>query len=312
MSTENESPAEGQSAGDNSTEPTQGSTRRQPIAAFAILTHDLFSSRKIRRAGAFGALVFVFALLRNAARGRKGCFPAADIDPWYLGDQLQISEADAKQGLQSAIAAGLLAIEGEGDTALVVGWDEEWARRSLSESEARQLRRLRSGSEVETETKSERKTKKREDTDKRREEKRSPDSARTVSGQDVCGPLSPPVSKEERALAMQIVRALHEYTQAKHIESSEVGAVVGLLRKGYSAAHLVALAEFTADDGGLAWYSRRDADGLHNMRGHLNVSMVFGEKHVKKHLANAVSVDAWTKHGPNAAVIWGDQTAGIS
>lgn len=301
---------------DNSAERKPG--RRQPIAAFAILTHDLFANRKVRRAGAFGALVFVFALLRNAARGRKGFFPAADIEPWYLGDQLQIGEDEARKGLERAIAAGLLAIEG--DTAVICGWDESWARHSISESESRQLRRLR-GLGAEPESNPEKKTKKSErEKTQTRSEKRSPDSARTKSGHGVFGPLSPAISQEERADAEQIVGALHAYTGASYHLVEELEAVVSLRRKGHSAKNLVLLAQYTADDNGLGWMNKTDRDGRPYMRGNLNPTTVFSENHVGKYLTNAISPAAWTPapdwldhtDKPRVMPAWGDHTGGNS
>lgn len=116
-------------------------TRRASIPAFAIITHNFFANRKVRRAGNLGSLVFVFALLRNAERGRTGSFPASDLEPWYLADQLMIGEPEAVQARARAIEAGLLRIDG--DNAVIVGWGPEWSRASVSESEARQLRRQR-------------------------------------------------------------------------------------------------------------------------------------------------------------------------
>lgn len=122
--------------------------RRKPIGPFAIVSADIYANRKIRKAGRDGRDVFVFALTRNAARGRTGSFQASELDPDYVADMLQIDAQTAAQGLQRAIDAGLLAIDGE--DARIVGWDETWARQAIGESEARKLRREKSKTQKET------------------------------------------------------------------------------------------------------------------------------------------------------------------
>lgn len=158
---------------------------RKRLPPFAMLASDLYSNRKIRKARALGAQVFVFALLKNAEHGRSGSFPATELEDWYLAEQLMLTEEQAREGLARAIDAGLLEIRGE--HAMIVGWDEGWARRSLTESEARMLRRKATPSLPEKQ-----KEKKRESNTKS-----SPELVRTESGQSPdtsrrrsAGPLS--------------------------------------------------------------------------------------------------------------------------
>lgn len=100
---------------------------------FAKLDAFFFGNRKIVRAGRNGREVFLFALCMNAQRGAQGWIPLADLEPWYIAYQLQISEADAKDGVTSAVTAGLLQIEG-GRVSLL-GWNDDWARLPLSRAE---------------------------------------------------------------------------------------------------------------------------------------------------------------------------------
>lgn len=89
-------------------------------------------------------MVFVFALTRNAERGRSGVIPVMDLDAWYVADQLMITELEAAEGLAAAIASNLLAPDDSDDTMIrIVGWSDEWARGSMTEAERKRLQRTR-------------------------------------------------------------------------------------------------------------------------------------------------------------------------
>ena len=164
-----------------------GARRRTAIGLYAILSVEFFSNHKVRKAGrmtALGPFVYAFALTRNAKHGRTGSFPATELEPWFLADQLQIGEPEAAAALEACVGVELLAVDGK--LAIVCGWDEAWARRSLTESEARVLRRNREPEiQIQKETKKEnpRARERRESKNKRNPDTsgQSPDSVRTPS-----------------------------------------------------------------------------------------------------------------------------------
>lgn len=100
---------------------------------FAKLDPFFFGNRKIMRAGRNGREVFLFALCMNAQRGATGIIPSADLEPWYVAHQLAIPEADARDGVTSAVTAGLLEINGASIT--IRGWDGDWSRRAKTRAE---------------------------------------------------------------------------------------------------------------------------------------------------------------------------------
>jgi len=102
-------------------------------AGFVKVAADLDSNPKIRRAGRAGREVFLFVLRRTNLQERDGRCSLANVEPWYLADQLMMPEAEASEGVQRAVAAGLLAID-DGQVA-VCGWDDEWAKRPAEGAE---------------------------------------------------------------------------------------------------------------------------------------------------------------------------------
>lgn len=107
--------------------------RRKPIPFFAIVASDIWGNSKVMRAGADGALEYIFALTQNAQRGRTGTFPAKDFEPWYLARVLGMDEQRAEHARQRCVDAGLLAIDG--DMVRIVGWDDQWSRDELTAQE---------------------------------------------------------------------------------------------------------------------------------------------------------------------------------
>lgn len=114
-----------------------------PIA-WAKLVANIYANRKIRQAGPCGREVFFFVLVQNAARDATGAIPVKDLEPWYVADQLLISEQQAREGIERAISAGLIGVTEH--EVVICGWDEEWGKRSLTEAERKRLQRARAKS----------------------------------------------------------------------------------------------------------------------------------------------------------------------
>jgi hypothetical protein len=106
---------------------------------FGKMAADLDAHPKIRKAGRNGREVFLFVVRRNAALDRSGRVSIDHVEPWYLADQLMMPEAEAEQGLERAIKAGLLARVQ--NLISIVGWDDEWAKAPLSETERKRRQR---------------------------------------------------------------------------------------------------------------------------------------------------------------------------
>jgi hypothetical protein len=89
---------------------------------------NLDSHPKIRKSGRLGREVFLFALRRNAEPGNKipGQISAAELDPDYLADILQMSRDEAVTGVTAAVTAGLL--RHEGSFFCIVGFEAEWGK----------------------------------------------------------------------------------------------------------------------------------------------------------------------------------------
>lgn len=108
---------------------------------FAKVDADLDMHPKVRRAGRNGREVFLFVLRRNAALDRSGRVPLSYVEPWYLADQLQMSEVEAEDGMSRCVTAGLL--RREGDQVSILGWDDDWSKAPLDEAERKRRQRER-------------------------------------------------------------------------------------------------------------------------------------------------------------------------
>lgn len=106
---------------------------------FAKMDADLDSHPKVRKAGRVGREVFLFVLRRNAALDRSGRVPATYVEPWYLADQLMMSEDEACHGLSRTVTAGLLSLD-DGHVS-ICGWSDEWAKAPLDEAERKRRER---------------------------------------------------------------------------------------------------------------------------------------------------------------------------
>lgn len=109
------------------------------MSRWAKMDANLDGNPKIRGAGRNGREVFLFILRLNAKLELAGHIPATYIQPWYLADQLQMSEADAEDGVSGCVRTCLVAVT---DAAVsIIGWDDEWGRGSMSEAERKKKQR---------------------------------------------------------------------------------------------------------------------------------------------------------------------------
>jgi hypothetical protein len=109
------------------------------MTAWAKMSSNLDSNPKIRKAGRNGREVFLFIIRRNSELDMAGRIPEAHVEAWYLADQLMMPESDAVSGLSACVRTGLLRIE-DGH-AVIVGWDDEWGKRPMTEAERKRLER---------------------------------------------------------------------------------------------------------------------------------------------------------------------------
>jgi uncharacterized phage protein (TIGR02220 family) len=114
-------------------------------ASWCKVASNLDSHPKIRKAGRNGREVFLFALRRNAEPGRAvtgvtGILPAVTFESWYLADQLMMSEAEATEGFERCLKAGLLTKDGE--AVRIGGWDDDEWGRPFTNAERQQRHRV--------------------------------------------------------------------------------------------------------------------------------------------------------------------------
>jgi hypothetical protein len=108
---------------------------------FAKMDADLDSNPKIMRAGPMGTYVFLFVLRRNAKLGATGTIPAVNVEPWYVARQTGLDPEEAERAIAACVRHRLLAIEG--DQAVIVGWDDDYGRRPMTEAERKAQQRAR-------------------------------------------------------------------------------------------------------------------------------------------------------------------------
>lgn len=102
--------------------------------SFAKMAGTLDSNRKIRDGGRNARDVYLWVLRQVAIRDSDGDIPLADVTSFrYLAEQLMCSEAEAREGFESAVTVALLAVTE--DRCVVVGWDDEWGRRAMTGAE---------------------------------------------------------------------------------------------------------------------------------------------------------------------------------
>src|SRR5512139_3137910 len=108
---------------------------------FAKMDISLDSHPKIRKAGRDGREVFLFVLRKNAALDLGGRIPDSYVEPWYLADQLMVTEDEACHGMSRAVTAGLLARDGL--EVVIVGWGDDWSRVPMTDAERKAKQRAK-------------------------------------------------------------------------------------------------------------------------------------------------------------------------
>lgn len=99
----------------------------------------LDGNRKVRRAGRAGREVFLFLLRRIAQVDAPGEVAADELDHVFVADLLMMTVDEAASGVHAAVAAGLIEISD--GRARVVGWDDEWGKRPLTEAQRKARQR---------------------------------------------------------------------------------------------------------------------------------------------------------------------------
>lgn len=99
------------------------------------------TNRKAVKAGRLGREVFLFLLRRIALADAPGQMNAEEMAPWFVAKVLEMPEEEARAGIAAAIAADLIAIDDE--LVRVVGWEDEWGKRPLTEAERKANQRAR-------------------------------------------------------------------------------------------------------------------------------------------------------------------------
>lgn len=108
---------------------------------FAKLDPGFFSNPKVLKAGRDGRDVFLHVICVNASRGAPGWIPSRHIEPWVLRRELDMTEEQAVTAVTRAVGAELIRIDT--DRVEIVGWEEEWGRRALTDAERQKNRRAR-------------------------------------------------------------------------------------------------------------------------------------------------------------------------
>lgn len=108
---------------------------------FAKIDCNFHANRKAIKAGLLGRAVFVHVLCVNAQKGAPGIISAEDIELWYVARELQITEQEAKRGIDACIAAELIEIED--GLVSICGWTEDYAKYPLTSSEKQKAYRDR-------------------------------------------------------------------------------------------------------------------------------------------------------------------------
>lgn len=105
------------------------------MKSWCKVASNLDSHPRIRRAGRNGREVFLFALRRNAEPDNPvpGRVPAVMLEPWYVADQLMMTEDEAVTGVTAAVTAGLLVQDGQ--SWVIVGWESDWGKTTATAAE---------------------------------------------------------------------------------------------------------------------------------------------------------------------------------
>lgn len=131
--------------------------RRSQLPPWAKIACDIHSHPKVRKAGRDAREVFMFALLRNGSPNNlsPGSVRELEMEPWYLAEQLQMTEAAATKAVAKLLDVGLMRrveattrrVDDDDASRSVVyvinGWEDEWGRGSMTEAERKRTQRSR-------------------------------------------------------------------------------------------------------------------------------------------------------------------------
>lgn len=208
---------------------------------WAKMDARLDSNPKIRRGGRNARDVFLFLLRRNRLLRCGGRLPLANIEHWYLADQLMISEKEAEEGVSRGVVAGLIAIEK--DAVVICGFDSDWGGQApLSDAERSKKYRERHAASRETRDSS-RDGRDESDASRRREEKRLEEKREkeSTSGKPDIPVLSlvpaAPASDPVGEAAKPVIELLNKLTGKRYAADSDV--VLENVRKLLSKKHTV-------------------------------------------------------------------------
>lgn len=245
----------------------QDPPKRRRGITYAIVSADVWTNPKvckaISKAGPLAALVWIFALTRNAAHGRTGVFPASEFEAWYIARQLGASEADAERAIVACSDVRLTLHDG--DQIQIVGWSEDWKRADLTAAETERKRAYRL--KISTAATSDSADQKRSD-QKEEQNRDVPDKSRTSAGQV---PLGPELSRSKRKakakpdspteLELASVRTvLGKLTARNGVayqgSKEHTRLIVARLREGYSEMDLRGVIGYCATE--LGWRDKPD------------------------------------------------------
>lgn len=279
-------------------------------ASWCKVASNLDSHPKIRKAGAMGREVFLFALRRNAEPNNPhpGFVPALELEPWYVADQLMRTEAETSEGLARCLAASLLCRDPLGYA--IVGWDKkEWGKETSTERvrkwrekhDTKPDETLRNVSETpmkRTETDETARSDQRRSEETRREETREEEREASPPAPSPSVPRSkkrptPKYTEDELAGIKLVLQKLTNRNQITYQGSEAHKALIASrLRAGYSTWDLRRVIAYCADH--LGWQDNPD------MIAYLRPETLFGPKTMEKYVYAA---RAWDPAGepPEAA-----------
>lgn len=272
------------------------------MKSWCKVASNLDSHPKIRRAGRSGREVFLFALRRNAEPDNPvpGRLPAAMLEPWYLADQLMMTEAEAVTGVTAAVTAGLLVRDGE--SWIIQGWEGDWGKRPLEGKErtAKYRERQRRDARVtdvtspnvteshgdESDALDQRRSEERREEEKREERKEESSPSAPLVLAPGSAPRSAPRPRKpkpsepteaERATAIAVLKRLGERNGTNYSGSDKhVRLITNQLRAGVTELELRAVVGYCAVK--LGWLEKPA------MADYLRPETLFGPETISRYL----------------------------
>lgn len=108
---------------------------------FAKIDCNFHDNPKAIEAGLLGRAVYVLVLCINAQKGAIGIISEGDLRLWYVARELQVSEAEAKAGIDAAIRADLIRLDD--GMIIICGWSDDYARSPLKSADKQKAYRER-------------------------------------------------------------------------------------------------------------------------------------------------------------------------